>query len=84
MVLLQDDDQSVCELNIRSLRAYHLQEQVTKALLLWRSTCIRLDTNQEAALEVAKRVEVQKQVMYLIWCDNVIRLNVPLVVLSRQ
>lgn len=56
---------------------------MSEALFFRRSTCIGFYTDQEPPLEIAEGVEIQEQMMDLIWCYDVARLYLTMVILSR-
>lgn len=63
-------------------RADHLQKQMPKALLVGRSACIGFDSDQEATLKVTQSVQVEKEVVDLVLRDDIVRLQLPLIVLG--
>lgn len=63
---------------------YHRDEEVTKVLLFRRQARVGLDTNEEAALKVGERVEVEKQVVDLVLGNDTARGDLTLVVLRAR
>lgn len=66
------------------IQTNHASEQVAEVLLFSWETGVCFYANEKASLKVGERVQVKKEIMNLVLRDDIVRLDLSLIILTKQ